>query len=161
MNFDTIIKDVQTQVEPILEKGQELLEQGQDAVLSGFETLKTANGIVVTGVQNLVKTQVEAGKDLFALAQTSFEKAKTDGFKAVAADPIAYLPEGKDRVISAYNDSLTLVTKTGDKLAKTFKNGYESFVAELNGETVTPKKATRTAKKAAGTAKKAAKSVAA
>ena len=160
MNFETIVKDVQGQVEPIIEKGQELLENGQEAVLAGFETLKTANGIVFTGVQTLVKTQVEAGKDLFALAQTSFEKAKTDGIKAVAADPVAYLPEGKDRVISAYNDSLSVVTKTSDKLAKTFVKGYETVSAKLAGEVVSVKKATRTAKKAGATAKKTVRAAA-
>ena len=160
MNFETIVKDVQDRVEPIAEQGQEILAQGQEDVLAGFETLKTANGIVFDGVQTLVKTHVEAGKDLFAAAQTSFEKAKTDGIKAVAADPIAYLPESKERVISAYNDTVTVVTKTSDKLAKTFKNGYETISAKIAGEPVTVKKAKTTAKKAAGAAKKAVKAAA-
>jgi hypothetical protein len=150
MNFETLMKDVQKQVEPIVEQGQELLEQGQEVVLAGFETLKTANGIVVDGVQTLVKTQVEAGKDLFEAAQTSFEKAMTDGIKAVAADPISYLPEGKERVVSAYNDSIVVVTKTGDKLAKTFKSGYKTISAKINGKPVPAKR--KTTRRAAATA---------
>lgn len=160
MNFETIVKDVQDRVEPILEQGQEILANSQAAALAGFETLKTANGIVVDGVQTLVKTHVEAGKDLFGLAQTSFEKAKTDGIKAVAADPIAYLPEGKDRVISAYNDTVTVVTKTSDKLAKTFTKGYETVSAKLAGEAVAVKKARSTAKKAGATVKKTVRAAA-
>jgi len=134
MNFESLVKDVQKQVEPIVEQGQELLAQGQEVVLAGFDTLKTANSIVVNGVQTLVKTHVEAGKDLIEAAQISFEKARTDGLKAVAADPISYLPEGKERVISAYNDTVTVVTKTGDKLAKTFKTGYVTISAKITGE---------------------------
>lgn len=140
MNFETLVKDVQKQVEPIVEQGQELLAQGQDVVLAGFETLKTANSIVLDGVQTLVKTQFEAGKDLFEAAQTSFEQALADGIKAVAADPISYLPEGKERVISAYNDSLTVVTKTSDKLAKTFKSGYVTISAKISGEPLPAKR---------------------
>lgn len=149
MNFETLVKDVQKQVEPIIEQGQELLAQGQDVVLAGFETLKTANGIVVSGVQTLVKTHVEAGKDLIEAAQTSFEKAKADGIKAVAADPISYLPEGKERVISAYNDTVTVVTKTSDKLAKTFKSGYSTISAKIAGEPVPARKKAAARKPAA------------
>jgi 4-hydroxy-3-methylbut-2-enyl diphosphate reductase IspH len=121
MNVETIVNDVKDRVEPIIEQGQEFLAHGQEVVLAGFETLKSANAIVVEGVQALAKTQFEAGKDLFAVAQTSFEKARTDGLKAVAADPIAYLPEGKERVLSAYNDSVAVVSKTGDDARKTVR----------------------------------------
>ena len=156
MNVETIVADVKDRVEPILEQGQEILEQGQEVVLAGFETLKSANAIVVEGVQTLVKTHVEAGKDLFAVAQTSFEKARTDGIKAVAANPVAYLPESKERVLSAYNDSVAVVSKTGDELAKTFKQGFETISAKISGEPVV-KKVKRTAKKAGATARKAVK----
>lgn len=156
MTFDSIVKDVKDRVEPIIEQGQEILANGQEAVLAGFETLKSANSIVINGVETLVKTQVEAGKDLFEAAQTSFEKAKLDGLKAVAADPISYLPEGKERVISAYNDSVTVLTKTGDKLAKTFQNGYKTVSAKLAGEEVAPaRKAKTVARKTKTAARKA------
>lgn len=153
MNVETIVNDVKGKVEPIVAKGQ-------DAVQAGFETLKTANGIVVEGVQTLVKTNVDAGKDLFAAAQTSFEKAKADGIKTVAANPVAYLPEGKDRVIAAYNDSVSLVTKTGDELVKTLKAGYDSINAAITGEAVAVTKAKTTVKKVAAKAKKTAKAAA-
>lgn len=156
MNVETIVNDVKGRVEPILEQGQDILAQGQEVVLAGFETLKSANAIVVESVQMLVKTQVEAGKDLITEAQSSFEKAKTDGFKAVAADPIAYLPESKERLLSAYNDSIAVVSKTGDELAKTFKQGYQTISAKITGEPVV-KKVRSTAKKVAGKARKAVK----
>ncbi|MGH8456762.1 MAG: phasin family protein [Stenotrophobium sp.] len=160
MNVETIVNDVKGRVEPIVAQGKEVVAKGQEVVLAGFETLKTANGIVVEGVQTLVKTNVEAGKDLFAAAQTSFEKAKADGLKTVAANPVAYLPEGKDRVISAYNDTVELVTKTGDELVKTFKQGFETINAKITGEAVVVAKAKATVKKAATKAKKAVKAAA-
>lgn len=157
MNVETIVNDVKGRVEPILEQGQEIIAQGQDVVLAGFETLKSANAIVVEGVQMIVQTQVEAGKDLIAVAQTSFEKAKTDGIKAVAANPVAYLPEGKDLVLTAYSDTVAVVVKTSDELAKTLKQGYDTITAKIAGEPVVVKKVRATAKKAATKAKKAVK----
>lgn len=148
MNVENIVSDVKGRVEPIVAKGQ-------DVVVAGFETLKSANSIVLEGVQSLVQTQVEATKDLFELAQTSFEKARTDGLKAVAADPIAYLPEGRERVLSAYNDSVAVFSKTGDELVKTIKQGYETISSKLAGDAAAPKKKTvkRTAAKTRKTVK--------
>lgn len=152
MNVETIVNDVKGRVEPIVAKGQEVVE-------AGFETLKSANAIVVEGVQTLVQTNVAAGKDLFAAAQTSFEKAKTDGLKTVAANPVAYLPEGKDVVVAAYNDSVSLVTKTSDELVAALKEGFDSINATLSGKPVVAQ-VKATAKKAAGKAKKAVKAAA-
>lgn len=154
MNVETIVNDVKVRAETVAAKGQEVVE-------TSFETLKAANAIVVEGVTSLLETNVAAGKDLLAATQTSFSKAKTDGIKAVAANPVAYLPEGKDRVIAAYNDSVAVVSKTSDELVKTLKQGYESISAKLAGEaedvvadaTATVKK---TVKKAGAKAKKKA-----
>jgi hypothetical protein len=149
MNVETIVNDVKGRVEPIMAKGQEVVE-------TGFETLKSANAIIVEGVQTLVQTNVAAGKDLFAAAQTSFEKAKTDGLKTVAANPVAYLPEGKDVVVAAYNETLSLVTKTGEELVQTLKEGFDSINSTLTGKPSVAKVKT-TVKKAASKAKKAVK----
>jgi hypothetical protein len=153
MNVETLVNDVKGRVEPIVAKGQ-------GVVLAGFETIKTANGIVIEGVQTLVQTQFDATKDLFAAAQISFEKAKSDGLKAVVADPIAYLPEGKDRIVSAYNDTVTTLTKTGDELVKTLKDGFETISAKLNGEAVVVAKARKTTRKAGSRARKAVRAAA-
>lgn len=151
MDVETIVNDVKGRVEPIMAKGQEVVE-------TGFETLKSANAIIVEGVQTLVQTNVAAGKDLFAAAQTSFEKAKTDGLKTVAANPVAYLPEGKDVVVAAYNDTVSLVSKTSDELVQTLKEGFDSINATLTGKPAVAK-VKATVKKAASKAKKAAKAV--
>lgn len=155
MNVETIVSDVKGAVEPYVAKGQ-------DVVTLSFETLKQANTIVVEGVQELLKTNVDAGKDLLSAAQTSFEKAKTDGLKAVAAKPVDYLPVGKDLVIAAYKESFSIVTKTGEELVSVVKKGFEDVTAKLSGSAtvsgeVKKAKSTvrKTAKKATAAAKKA------
>ena len=148
MDVETIVKDVKTRADVVVTRGQ-------DAFEAGVETIKAANAIIIDGVQTLVQTNVAAGKELVELAQASLEKARADGIKAVASNPVAYLPEGKGTVVNAYTDSLSTVSKTGDQLAKTLKSGYGSITAKLNGKTVKAK-ATKTAKAAKKTVRKAA-----
>lgn len=166
MNVDSIVADVKGRVEPIVAdvKGrvEPLLTKGQDVVFSGFEVLKSANGIVVEGVSSVYRTQLEAGKGLVDAAQSSFEKARTDGLKAVASNPVAYLPDGRDLVLKAFSDSRTVVVKTGDELVKTMKAGVETLSAKIKGETLeaqvktAAKTATKTVKKTATKARKTA-----
>lgn len=156
MSIETIVSDVKSRADLVVSRGQEAVE-------IGVETLKAANTIVVEGVQALVETNVAAGKELATLVQASLDKAKTDGLKAVAGNPVAYLPEGKTTVVQAYTESVKLVSKTGDDLAKTLKSGVESIAAKIQGETVVAKaKKTvrKTVKKASGKAKKAVKAAA-
>lgn len=144
MSVQTIVNDVKGRVEPYVAKGQQV-------VTVSVDTFKKATPIVVDGVQSLVQTQIEAGKDLIAAVQGSFEKAKTAGIKAVAASPIEYLPDGRERVLSAYNDSVVLVSKTSDEIVKLVKSGFESVSATIDGEAKkAPRKTVRktTAKKA-------------
>ncbi len=153
MDVQSIVGDVKSRTDLVVTRGQEVLE-------TGYETLKAVNSIVVDGVQTLVQTQVAAGKELIDLAQASFTKAKADGFKAVAANPIAYLPEGKTTVVGAYTESLTAVTKTGDQLAKTVKGGYSNISSVIVGKPTVKAKAAKTTKAAKKTVRKAAKKVA-
>lgn len=158
MDVESIVSDVKARTDLVVTRGQEVLDLG-------LETFKTANTIVVEGVQSLLETNVSAGKQLVDLTQASFVKAKADGFKAVAANPVAYLPEGKTTVVGAYSDSMATVTKTSDELAKTFMSGYSSISAKIAGKSTPVKaaatKATKAAKKAVRkTAKKVAKAAA-
>lgn len=148
MNVESLVNDVKTRADVVVTRGQDVIE-------AGVETLKAANAIIVDGVRTVVQTNVAAGKELVNLAQASFEKAKADGIKAVASNPIAYLPEGKNTVVGAYSDSLSTFSKAGDQLAKTLKSGYGSISAKINGEA--PKAAAKkTVRKTAGKARKAA-----
>ena len=150
MNVETIVSDVKGAVEPYMAKGQ-------DVVTLSFETLKQANVIVVEGVQDLFKTNVGAGKDLFSAAQTSFEKVRADGIKAVAAKPVEYLPAGKDVVLAAYKESLTIVTKTGEELFSVVKKGYGDVSAKLTGVSRVEAKVAKAKTVAKKTVKKVAK----
>jgi hypothetical protein len=156
MGVQTIVNDVKGRVEPLVSRGQEVVSVSVD-------TLIKANDLILSGVQTVVQTQIEAGKDLFAAAQSSFEKAKTAGIKAVASSPADYLPEGRERVVSAYNDTLSAVNKTSDDVVKVVKKGYASVAAQIKGGPVAaPKRAAaKTVRKAKSTVKRAAKKVAA
>src|SRR3546814_8719752 len=115
-----------------LTRADVVVTRGQEAFEAGVETLVAANTIVIDGVQELVQTNVGAGKELATLVQASVNKAKVDGLKAVAANPIAYLPEGKNTVVTAYSDSIKVVSKTGGELAKTLKSGVDRKSTRLN-----------------------------
>lgn len=116
MNLQTVVSDVKTRVDSLTAHGQEIAK-----ALPG--TFKQANEILVSGVQTLVKTETTNAKDLLETVKAGLEKAKTDGLKAVVADPVSYLPE-KDKFVSAFNDTVELVTKTGDELYQTLKSGF-------------------------------------
>lgn len=153
MGVESIVSDVKGAVEPYVAKGQ-------DVVTLSFETFKHANTVVVEGVQELFKTNVVAGKDLFAAAQTSLEKARIDGIKAVATKPIEYLPDGRQLVIAAYKDSFSIVTKTGEELFGVVKKGYEDVAAKLNGSTTVSAEVKKVKTAARKTVRKATKKVA-
>ena len=99
--------------------------------------------------------------NLFSLRHPT-DKA-THALHAQLEAPVAYLPEGKDRVLTAYSDTVAVVTKTSDELVKTLKQGYETISAKISGETVVTEAAAtvkKTVKKTAAKAKKAAKAAA-
>ncbi len=153
MKVETIVKDVKGAVEPYMIKGQ-------DMVTVSVETVKQANTIVVDSVQTLFKNNVNAGKDLISVAQSSFEKAKAAGVKEVASKPVEYLPEGKDLIVDAYKDSYSIVTKAGEQLVTVVRKGFEDVSAKLSGSSTVSgevKKAKATVRKTANKAAKAAK----
>jgi hypothetical protein len=137
MNIEKAVKEVQGRIETVG-------EQAQDLAKVSFDTIKAANEIVVEGVQDLVTLQTAAAKDLFSASKTSFDKAVAAGLVAVVKAPVEYLPEGKDTIVSAFNDSVETVTKTGEKLAKVVKTGYQQAAATITGKPA--RKSTRTRK---------------
>jgi hypothetical protein len=151
MSLQTVVDDVKGRVET-------LTSQSQKVAQISLDTLKQTGEIVVDKLQELVKTESEAAKELYSVTKLSFDKAIADGFKAFAAAPISYLPP-KDKFVTVYTDTVTLVSATGDELYKTLKTGFSSIQAELKGEAPVVKKVKTAAKKATGAVKKAAKSV--
>lgn len=155
MNLQSVVDDVKVRVENLSAHGQKVAEISLDS-------LKQAGDVVVETVQTLVKDHSSLASDLYSSALTSFEKAKSDGFKAVVADPIAYLPP-KEPIIKTFNHTVTVVTKGGDELVKVAKTGFSSIQAELSGKSpivANAKSGIKTAsKKVSATAKKAAAKV--
>lgn len=157
MNFQSVVEDVKGRVETISGHGQKVAE-------ISFDSLKQASDVVVGGFQSLLNDNTAAAKEIVSAAVSSFEKAKTDGLKAIAADPISYLP-ATDTLTAPFTQTVTVVSRTGEELYKVVKTGVETIQAQLTGKPAVvakvAKAAKSTAKKASSTAKKAAKSVAA
>lgn len=139
MNFEKAVNEVKGRIETVG-------EQAQDVAKVSFETLKAANDVVISGVQGLVETHTEAAKDLYTAGKQSFDKAVAAGLLAVVTNPIEYLPEGRETIVDAFNDTVTVFTKTGEKLVKVVKSGYEDVAASFNGKPV--RKIKKTARKA-------------
>ena len=152
MDIQSVMNDVKGRVDT-------LTTQSQKVVKTSLDSLKQANQIVIEGLQTLVDGHTSAAKDIYASAKTGFDKARTDGVKAVAASPIAYLPP-KQKFVSVFNETVTTFNKTGDELAKTLKGGYTSIRAEISGKPAA-KKAKATARKTTAARKPAARKPAA
>lgn len=152
MNLQSVVEDVKGRVETISTTGQKVAE-------ISIDSLKQAGDIVVETFQTLVTDNTTAAKEIYSAALTSFEKAKTAGLKAVAADPISYLPT-TELVVTPFTNSVTVVSKSGDELYQVVKTGFSTIQAQLTGKPVTVQKAVKTvkttAKKAGATVKKAA-----
>ncbi|PWN57864.1 phasin family protein [Abyssibacter profundi] len=141
--------EIQVVINDVKGKAETYAAQAQDVFKTSVEVAKQANGIFVGSVQTLAKTESAAAKDLYDAALASFEKAKKAGVKAVANEPVEYLPNGKDRIVTAYSDSVKVVTKARTDLEKVFEKGFDTIQVQLGLKKPAPKKrATTAAKKA-------------
>jgi predicted SnoaL-like aldol condensation-catalyzing enzyme len=154
MSLETVVNDVKGRLETVG-------AQAQDVAEISLDTLKQANQIVVKGAQGLFKTHADTVKVVFDATKTSFEKALADGLKAVAADPVSYVPAGREPIVAAFNETVDTFTKTGEKLVKVIKKGYETVAATIAGEPVVVKQVKSTARKAVRKTTAAAKKAAA
>ncbi len=153
MNFQSVVEDVKGRVETISGHGQKVAE-------ISIDSLKAAGDVVVGGYKSLLTENTTAAKEIYSAAVTSFEKAKTDGLKAIAADPISYLP-ATDTLTAPFSQTVTVVSRTGEELYKVVKTGVETIQAQLTGKSPIVAKATKvaksTTKKATATVKKVVK----
>ena len=152
MNFQSVVEDVKGRVETISGHGQKVAE-------ISIDSLKQVGDVVVGGYKSLVTENTTAAKEIYSAAVSSFEKAKTDGLKAIAADPISYLP-ATDTLVAPFSQTVTVVSRTGEELYKVVKTGVETIQAQLTGKSPAAKvakAAKTTTKKAAATVKKAVK----
>lgn len=147
MTFEKAVKEVQGRLETVGERSQ-------DVAKVSLKTLTKANEIVISGVQDIVTAQTAAAKDLFSASKQSFDKAVAAGLVAVVKSPVEYIPDGKDTIVGAFNETVDTVAKTGEKLVKVVKTGYQDVAKTIQGKPL--RKATRHAKKAARTVQAAA-----
>lgn len=143
MNIEKAVKEVQDRLELVGERSQGVAKVS-------VKTLKAANEIVVEGVQGVVAVQTAAAKDLYTAGKQSFDKAVAAGLVAVAKSPVEFLPEGRETIVGAFNDTVETVTKTGEKLAKVAKTGYADIAASIQGKQIR-KPARKAARKVAAT----------
>ena len=129
MNIEKAVKEVQDRLETVGERSQ-------DVAKVSLKTLKAANEIVVGGVQDIVAVQTAAAKDLYTVGKQSFDKAVAAGLVAVVKAPVEYLPDGRQTIVGAFNETVETVTKTGEKLAKVAKSGYEGIAAGIQGKQI-------------------------
>lgn len=146
MNFETVVQDVKGRLDTVG-------SQAQDAAKHGVETFKASSDLVINSVQGLVKTHTGVAKELAENGKASFDKAVKDGLVAVAKNPADYVPAGRDKLVGAFNETVSTVSATGEKLAKVIKTGVNDITVVIKGEqgTVKPaaKRATKTVKTAA------------
>ena len=156
MNFQSVVEDVKGRVETISGHGQKVAE-------ISIDSLKQVGDVVVGGYKSLLTENTTAAKEIYSAAVSSFEKAKTDGLKAIAADPISYLP-ATDTLTAPFSQTVTVVSRTGEELYKVVKTGVETIQAQLTGKPAVVAKAEKavkaTTKKAAASVKKATAKVA-
>lgn len=153
MNLQTVVEDVKGRVEV-------LSDRGYKAVAVSKDSLKQAGDLVAESFQTLVSANTTAAKDFCFAARDGFLKAKSDGLRAVAADPVSYLPEAT-KLVKPFNKSVTVVSKTGDSLYKLAKTSISHIQAELSGKPATAEKVVRKARTATRKARTAVKKAAA
>ncbi|MEQ8798545.1 MAG: hypothetical protein RJQ08_01945 [Salinisphaeraceae bacterium] len=134
MAIQDMIKDVAARVD-------RARKPYQDALNTYVDVQKKAFKVVTGGARTLARTEIQAAKDVFSAARSSFDKARTDGVRQVANQPQAYLPEGRDRLVSAYKDTLDLIVKTSNELTDVMTDGYKKVLKSLNGKPAAKKKA--------------------
>ena len=129
MNIEKAVKEVQDRLELVGERSQGVAKVS-------VKTLKAANEIVVEGVQGVVAVQTAAAKDLYTAGKQSFDKAVAAGLVAVAKSPVEFLPEGRETIVGAFNETVDTVTQTGEKLAQVAKSGYQGIAASIQGKQI-------------------------
>ena len=150
MKIQEIVSDVRNRVGTV---GRNY----QDAFKAYFDAQRQAVGVVTKNGQTLANTEIGAAKNVFAAAKSSFDKARKDGVRKVANNPQAYVPNGRDQIVSAYKDTIDLLVQTTNELSNVFTSGYKSVVGKLSGET---KKASTSRKRAASSSRKTANATA-
>jgi hypothetical protein len=149
MNIESVVNDVKTRFEDVSNRAQGVAELSVD-------TVKKANKIVAPTIQSIFEKQTDAARELFEGGKASVSRVRNDGLKAVASNPVEYLPQGRSIFVDAFSSSLELTNKAGNELAEVLRKAYEDALARINGKEAKAA-AKKTARKASGAARKTAR----
>ena len=152
MNFEKAVKEVQDRFETVTKDVTDTLEtvgeRSQGVAKVSLKHIKAANEIVISGVQDIVTAQTAAAKDLYSVSKQSFDKAVAAGLVAVVKAPVEYIPDGRDTLLGAFNETVETITKTGEKLVKVAKNSYTDLSLTIQGKPLRKPAARKTKAKA-------------
>ena len=148
--------DVQSLITEVTGRAEKIAAQSQEVATISFDTLKTANSIVIGSVSTIAKTNADAATTIFGEAKISFGKASKDGVQAFIANPVAYLPAGKPAA-DAFSSTVQTLLDTRGELVKTFEGGYSNIVATITGDAKVVASAKKAVKVAANKAETATK----
>lgn len=158
MALQNIVDDVKTRVETLGQEAQnryhKLSKQAQDVVKTSTDTAKKAGDLVSKNAKKVAQTNQGAARQVLESTRVSITKAREAGIKEVAAKPVEFLPQGKDPVVKAYQDTVTTLGKTRTDLSKLLKKSADQIRVTLQGKPVA-KKAAPAKRKVATTARKA------
>jgi hypothetical protein len=160
MQIQTIVEDVKARAEKVSKEAQARYEtvskQAQGVLNTSKGAAKKAADLVKKNAKKVADTNQGVAKNLVEGAKISFSKAREAGLKEVVAKPAEFLPEGKDQVVKAYNDTLSTLSQTRDGLQKLLKKSAEQIKVTVAGKPVVK----AAAKKAPAARKPAAKKAA-
>lgn len=149
MKIQEIVSDVRGRAEAAS-------KQSQDAFAAYLDAQKKAFGVVTKNGQSLANTEIDAARNVFAAARSSFDQARKDGVRQVASEPKSYVPfDSRDEVVSAYKSTIDLLVQTGNELTDIVTDGYRTVRSKLTGKPA-PKKKVSTSKKSNGSQTKPA-----
>lgn len=154
MAIQELFNDVGTRVESARKHSRE-------AFAAYVDTQKKALDVLSGNARTLAKTEIGAAKEVYAAAKASFDKARVDGIRQVADQPRAYLPAGRQTLVSTYRETLDLLAKTGDELSTVVGKGYRNVRDKLTGRKPAARKTAAKRKTATGTRKGATRKAAA
>lgn len=163
--------EMQTLVNEFKGRLERVSSQTQDAYKSYRDARKEAYKVLSSNVQTLAKAETDTVLSFYGSASERFNAARKESVKSVIFVPVDILPEGRERLVSAYREARGHFVKTREELSKILRKGFDgirgSFVEakaeskivatkSANQAKAEAKKAETKAKQQAGTARKRA-----
>lgn len=109
-------------------------KQSREAFKAYVDTQRKALDVLSGNARSLARTEIDAARDVYAAAKAGFDQARRDGVREVASKPRAYLPASRETLVSAYERTFDLLTRTGNELSEVVDKGYRKVRDKLTGK---------------------------